>query len=101
MELEEEEEQEERCGSGASDSFGHPGWGFVAALANYLIEHATLAVTDAQADKIIRLYVQLIDYDKELLTYEPTKKSTRLKSSKGRFHIPKNLNKMGDGGVRN
>ncbi len=105
LESEEEEEEEQQRGSGASDSLSRPGWGFVAALANYLVENVTLAVTDAQANQIIHLYGQLIDYDKEPLTYEPTEKSSRLKPSNSRFHMSKggsnDLGGMGYGGVRN
>ncbi|PIK44872.1 hypothetical protein BSL78_18257 [Apostichopus japonicus] len=64
----------------STDSRGIPGWEKVAALAQALLDLKGISLTSSDAKKIIKLYDDLADYDKQPLTYR-----LRMKASRGRF----------------
>ena len=80
---EEEEEEEERkwLQDEALDSRGIPGWDSIDQLATALLALSGLSVTTSQAEKIKKLYDNLLDYDKKSLIYDKRKS----RPSWGRF----------------
>ena len=65
----------------ALDASGIPGWDKVDALAKALINLEGLAVTNAQAREIQKLYDDLLEYDKRPIVFKPRLQ----RSSRGRF----------------
>lgn len=64
----------------ACDWRGAPGWHEVVQLASFLVDKASLAITDSQAEAIIKLYNGITDYDKTPLTFK-----TQLNPTTGRY----------------
>ena len=77
-----QEELEEKDNQEAVDSKGLPGWDRVDKLAEALINMEGLFVTNTKAEKVKRLYDNLLDYDKQPLKYQPM---CQQHSSCGRF----------------
>lgn len=63
------------------DSRGIPGWDKVDSLPQALITPTGLSISSSQAGRIKELYDNLIDYDKQPITYKIRLKKT----SKGKF----------------
>lgn len=70
------------------DSLGIPGWDKVDSLASALLDLKGMCVSSSEAGKIKKLYEDLIDFDKQPLTYKPREpKLTRLgRRGRKKFH---------------
>ena len=76
-----QEETSEDVSGEAVDSRGIPGWEKVDRLARALLDLEGLCVTNAQAQQIKTLHSQLLDFDKQPITFQPKP----VRQPKGRF----------------
>lgn len=80
-EIIEDDEADDHHSDQSTDSRGIPGWTKVDRLARHLVGLNGISLTNSDVERIIQLYEQLEDHDKEPVIYKPVKKTP----TKGRF----------------